>query len=178
MTSNGSKFKIEDLYIGMEISDKNQLSNIYDTWILLVKGKNDDVYTVQFIGRETNAESDKLFAQGNVVCPVYNDSLVLEWDIYYEEWFYPTWTEPPEWNKGRCDFHGICLKKDFVKISYDRSGNILIGMDLLSQMDIHIGKSKILGKTVFLACPYASMNADYLRALNEFRPAGYILSTI
>ncbi len=65
------------------------------------------------------------------------------------------------------DFHGICLKKDFVKISYDRSGNILIGMDLLSQMDIHIGKSKILGKTVFLACPYASMNADYLRALNE-----------
>ncbi len=85
MTSNGSKFKIEDLYIGMEISDKNQLSNIYDTWILLVKGKNDDVYTVQFIGRETNAESDKLFAQGNVVCPVYNDSLVLEWDIYYEE---------------------------------------------------------------------------------------------
>ena len=51
------------------------------------------------------------------------------------------------------DFHGICLKKDSVKISYDRSGNILIGMDLLSQMDIHIGKSKILGKTVFLACP-------------------------
>lgn len=85
MTSNGSKFKIEDLYIGMEISDKNQLSNIYDTWILLVKGKNDDVYTVQFIGRETNAESDKLFAQGNVVCPVYNDSLELEGDIYYEE---------------------------------------------------------------------------------------------
>ena len=46
-------------------------------------------------------------------------------------------------------------------------GNILIGMDILSQMDIHIGKSKTLGKTVFLACPYASMNTDYLHALNE-----------
>lgn len=65
------------------------------------------------------------------------------------------------------DFDGICLKKDFVKISYDRSGNILIGMDLLSQMDIHIGKSKILGKTIFLACPYASLNSDYLQTLNK-----------
>ena len=65
------------------------------------------------------------------------------------------------------EFDGICLKKDFVKISYDRSGNILIGMDLLSQMDIHIGKSRILGKTIFLACPYASLNSDYFQTLNE-----------
>lgn len=79
------KLTINDLYIGMEIKDKNQLSNIYDMWILLVKNKNSDGYTIQFIGRETNAESDKLFAQGNVVCPVYNDSLELEGDIYYEE---------------------------------------------------------------------------------------------
>lgn len=85
MPSTGIKFKIEDLYIGMEISDKNQLSDIYDTWILLVKSKNTENYTVQFIGKETNAESDKLFSQGNVVCPVYNDSLELEGDIYYEE---------------------------------------------------------------------------------------------
>lgn len=85
MTSTKNKFKIEDLYIGMEISDKNQLSDIYDTWILLVKSKNAESYTVQFIGKETNAESDKLFVQGNVVCPIYNDSLDLEGDIYYEE---------------------------------------------------------------------------------------------
>lgn len=78
------KLTINDLYIGMEIKDKNQLSNIYDMWILLVKNKNSDGYTVQFIGKETNAESDKLFAQGNVVCPVYNDGLILERDIYYE----------------------------------------------------------------------------------------------
>ena len=85
MTTLNRKLKINDLYIGMEIKDKNQLSNIYDTWILLVKNKYSDSYTIQFIGRETNAESDKLFSQGNVICPVYNDSLELEGDIYYEE---------------------------------------------------------------------------------------------
>lgn len=80
-----NKFKLEDLYVGMEIKDKDQLSGIYDTWIMLVKNSDSDVYTVGFIGKETNTESDKLFAQGNVVCPVYNDSIELEGDIYYEE---------------------------------------------------------------------------------------------
>lgn len=80
-----NKFALQDLYIGMKIRDKNQLSNIYDTWIMLVKSTNSDVYTVGFIGKETNAESDKLFTQGNVVCLVYNDSMELEGDIYYEE---------------------------------------------------------------------------------------------
>lgn len=84
-----NKFELEDLYIGMEIKDKDQLSSIYDTWIMLVKNNNSDVYTVGFIGKETNEESDKLFTQGNVVCPVYNDSIELEGDIYYEESIYP-----------------------------------------------------------------------------------------
>ena len=66
----------------MKIQDKVQLSDIYDTWIMLVKSKDSDVYTIRFIGKETNAESDKLFTQGNVVCPVYNDSLEQEGDIY------------------------------------------------------------------------------------------------
>ncbi len=79
------RLTINDLYIGMEIKDKSQLSDIYDMWIFLVKNKNSDGYTVQFIGQETNAESDKLFTQGNVVCPVYNDSLELEGDMYYGE---------------------------------------------------------------------------------------------
>lgn len=80
-----NKLMLEDLYIGMEIKDKNQLSDIYDTWIMLVKSNDSDAYTVGFIGKETNTESDKLFVQGNVVCPVYNDSIELEGDIYYEE---------------------------------------------------------------------------------------------
>ena len=65
------------------------------------------------------------------------------------------------------DFSGICINKDYVKVSYDRTGNILIGMDVLSQMDIHIGKSKVLGKTVFLACPYTAMNQEYIKALSQ-----------
>lgn len=83
MESAERKLTIKDLYIGMEIKDKNQLSNIYDMWILLVKNKDSDGYTVQFIGQKTNAESDKLYAQGNVVCPVYNDSLELEQSTCY-----------------------------------------------------------------------------------------------
>ena len=75
------KLRLEDLYIGMEIKNKEQLSRIYDTWIMLVKSSDSDVYTVKFIGKETNSESDKVFAQGNVVCPVYNDSTELEGDI-------------------------------------------------------------------------------------------------
>lgn len=85
MAAIDNKFTLEDLYIGMEVRDKNQLSHIYDTWIMLVKSNDSDVYTVGFIGKETNAESDKLFTQSNVVCPVYNDSIELEGDIYYEE---------------------------------------------------------------------------------------------
>lgn len=40
MEINDNKFRLEDLYIGMEIKNKNQL----------------DVYTVRFIDKETNAE--------------------------------------------------------------------------------------------------------------------------
>ena len=79
------KLELKDLYIGMEVKDKSQLSSIFDTWIMLVKNKNSEVYTVGFIGSETNEESDKLFTQDNIICPVYNDSMELEGDIYYEE---------------------------------------------------------------------------------------------
>ncbi len=79
------KYKLEDLYVGMNISNKEQLGDIYDVWIILVKNNNGEGYTIGFIGEETNVESDKLFSQGNKVCPVYNDSIELEGDIYYEE---------------------------------------------------------------------------------------------
>ena len=64
-------------------------------------------------------------------------------------------------------FGGIHVEKDFVKVSYDRTGNILIGMDILSKLDIHIGKSKLLGKTIFLACPNDRINQEYLSALKR-----------
>ncbi len=40
-------------------------------------------------------------------------------------------------------------------------------MDILSKLDIHIGKSKILEKTIFLACPNNSINQVYLNALKQ-----------
>ena len=48
-----------------------------------------------------------------------------------------------------------------VKISYTRTGNILIGMDILSKLDIHIGKTSD-GETIFLACPLDRINDEYL----------------
>lgn len=79
------KYKLSELKVGMQVVNKSQLDNVYDTWIILTKHQKDSVYTIEFIGKETNAESDKLFKQGKQVCPVYNNSLELEGDIYYEE---------------------------------------------------------------------------------------------
>lgn len=61
---------------------------------------------------------------------------------------------------------GIRIRKT-ISVNYDRTGNVLIGMDILSQMDMHMGKSKILDKTVLLACPYTMLNDDYYRALED-----------
>lgn len=79
------KFALKDLSLGMEIENKDQLSNIYDIWIFLIKDKKADKYHIGYIGKETNAESDKLFTQGLSICPVYNESTELEGDMYYEE---------------------------------------------------------------------------------------------
>ena len=79
------KLTLKDLSIGMEIDNKEQLSNIYDTWIFLVKNQRTNKYQIGFIGKETNEESDKLLTQGSGICPVYNESTELEGDMYYEE---------------------------------------------------------------------------------------------
>lgn len=85
MLTSLKKYTLKDLAVGMEIKDKEQLSNIYDTWIILIKDKTEKNYKIGFIGKETNAESDKLFTQGLSICPVYNESTELEGDVYYEE---------------------------------------------------------------------------------------------
>lgn len=85
---NDRKYKLEDLKIGMVVSVE-QLSEIYDTWIMLVQPE-DSKYRftegiVSFIGNEPTTESDKLFSYGNVVIPVFNDSLEADNDVYYDE---------------------------------------------------------------------------------------------
>ncbi|MBR6223261.1 MAG: hypothetical protein IKQ71_07470 [Lachnospiraceae bacterium] len=45
-------------------------------------------------------------------------------------------------------------------VSYDRIGNILIGMDILKKLETHIGTTAT-GDTVLLACPKDKVTYDY-----------------
>lgn len=85
MTASEKKLTLDDLYLGMEIVSTEQLSNIYDTLIILIKHDKDKNYKIGFIGKEPNEESDKFFQQGHSICPVFNDSMELEGNIYYDE---------------------------------------------------------------------------------------------
>ncbi|MCI9228876.1 MAG: hypothetical protein HFG86_12770 [Dorea sp.] len=70
----------------VKISD---LSSIYDLWMILVRPLNsnlsDDEGILSFIGKEPNEESYSLYNKGDAIIPIYNDSIELESDIYYEE---------------------------------------------------------------------------------------------
>ncbi len=79
------KYKLDELKKGMLIEDKDQLSEIYDTWIIMTRQSSKEPYTIEFIGKETTTESDKLFTLGKQICPVYNDSTELEGDVYFDE---------------------------------------------------------------------------------------------
>lgn len=79
------KLKLSDLQIGRLVK-KEQLSEIYDAWIILVKNKNDNDCKIGFVGKEMNSESAKLFKDPeNIICPVFNDSIDADGDVYYEE---------------------------------------------------------------------------------------------
>ena len=79
------KYTREEIYEGMKIQSRKQLDDIYDTWIILFKAsEKDEEYTIGFIGAETNTESDELL-RNYITCPVFNDSIDLAEDIYYEE---------------------------------------------------------------------------------------------
>ena len=53
-----------------------------------------------------------------------------------------------------------------VRISYDRTGNILIGMDILKKLDTHIGTIET-GETVLLACKKDNLSNEYRKELNS-----------
>lgn len=69
---------------------------------------------------------------------------------------------------------GVKINFPHIHLNYNRTGNILIGMDILKEFDIHIGKDKD-GKSIFIACPFDSINEDYLSRLNELRCKGTII---
>jgi hypothetical protein len=61
---------------------------------------------------------------------------------------------------------GVNLHEKTVKINYDRTGNILIGVDILKTLDIHIGTSDS-GENIFLACPKDQLNDEYFAELDR-----------
>ena len=62
---------------------------------------------------------------------------------------------------------GMPVRNDVIYVNYNRRGNILIGMDILKDWDIHMGNSRITGKKLFLACPGENICLEYLNAFEE-----------
>ena len=90
MKKTDSRLTINDLYIGMEIKDKNQLSNIYDVWILLVKNKNSEGYTVpekqnrgKFKICRNIAENWTVFKKSGCLDKRKNSPQSLEWYVIF-----------------------------------------------------------------------------------------------
>lgn len=59
-----------------------------------------------------------------------------------------------------------------IGVNYDRTSNILIGMDILKDFDFHCGRSKVNGEYIFLGCLAEQINSEYLGAL--YQHFGYI----
>ena len=77
------KYKLSDLNEGMRVF-KEQLSEIYDIWIILYRPKNEEMQEdgiIGYIGTEPNEESDALYTEDNIIIPVYNDSIDMEESI-------------------------------------------------------------------------------------------------
>lgn len=77
----------EEIKLGMRVY-KEQLANIFDTWIIIYKPKNvvmEEDGIIGFIGKETNEEAAALYYSNNIITPVYNDSIYLDADIF--NWF-------------------------------------------------------------------------------------------
>lgn len=62
---------------------------------------------------------------------------------------------------------GTEIQSDKICLNYDRKGNILIGMDILKDWDIHIGVSKVTRKNLLLACPMENRSSEYRNALEK-----------
>lgn len=63
-----------------------------------------------------------------------------------------------------------------IKVSYTRTGNMLIGMDVLQKCDIHIARASD-NKIHLLACPGHKINDAYLLKLEEFYKTGTIINS-
>ncbi len=62
-----------------------------------------------------------------------------------------------------CD---VDIGNRYIRVNYDRKGNLLLGMDILKDWDIHIDTIDT-GETIFLACPKYMINDEYLCELEK-----------
>lgn len=87
-----------------------------------------------------------------------------------------------EHNISNFTINGVTINNNTIYVNYDRTGNILIGMDILKDWDIHIGtvdKPDLpeVGQTMFLGCPRDQMNDEYLLELERLFGTGSSIST-
>jgi hypothetical protein len=61
---------------------------------------------------------------------------------------------------------GMLIGDRTIRINYDRHGNLLLGMDILKDWDIHIGTTEI-GDTVFLGCPKDAVSFEFYREMEN-----------
>ena len=54
-----------------------------------------------------------------------------------------------------------------IRITCDTTGNVLLGMDILSKFDFHCGLSRVTGEYIFLGCLRDRIEPAYLSALRE-----------
>lgn len=61
----------------------------------------------------------------------------------------------------------VYIPVDNIYLNYDRSGNVLIGMDILSKLISHIDVSRKTGKLMLLSAPRECVDKDFFIALKE-----------
>lgn len=66
--------------------------------------------------------------------------------------------------KVAMSLNGYHLVHD-IAVNYDRTSNILIGMDILKEFDFHCGVSRITDKYTFLGCLKNDITQEYAEAL-------------
>lgn len=78
-----AKLRLEDIRIGDIVSEAS-LSDIFNVYITLVDSKivgEDIVGRVAYIGKDLNAEADRVVAENDNICAVYNDIDEVEGDV-------------------------------------------------------------------------------------------------
>lgn len=74
-----------DLRIGMRCTP-DQLSHIYDRYMLIVyDNKDDEDGVLVFAGKRQTKEYDKWFMRNVIITPIYHSRMELEENVVYDE---------------------------------------------------------------------------------------------